>query len=176
MKALSKRQQAKQNALAGMKKRGKRPPPPIRKPRHSKKKILEALRATGGFVSYAAAKLEVHESTIHRAIGKFPDLKAELEHIRNGHLDMAEHSLIKQVKSGNTSATIFMLKCLGKPRGYIEQPQQANLHLHAGAGAADGSGTWADIMRRQLKSGKINRHTGQIIDAEFEDAPKALKA
>ena len=168
MKALSKRQKDTEIALRKLKERG-RPPKP--KPRYTKSRITTALRSTDGFVSYAAASLGCTEQTLYNAFKRWPDLKEELNMIREGHIDMAEHSLIKQVKDGNTAATIFMLKCLAKKRGYIEQPQ-ANLHLHAEAG----SGTWADILDRQIQAGRIDRHTGEVVDAEIVDGKKQIKA
>ena len=38
-------------------------------------------------------------------------------------LDFAESQLHKQIKEGNTTATIFLLKTLGKKRGYVERQE-----------------------------------------------------
>ena len=38
-------------------------------------------------------------------------------------IDFAESSLYKQIKDGNTSATIFFLKTQAKRRGYIEKQE-----------------------------------------------------
>jgi hypothetical protein len=38
-------------------------------------------------------------------------------------LDFAEASLFKQIKEGNTPATVFFLKCKGKSRGYSDKSE-----------------------------------------------------
>jgi hypothetical protein len=43
--------------------------------------------------------------------------------LENVTLDFAESQLHKQVKEGNTTATIFLLKTKGKKRGYIERQE-----------------------------------------------------
>jgi predicted transcriptional regulator len=139
------------------------------KPRFTKKQVAEALRKSGGFVSYTAERLGVTEVTVRRYLRRWPELKEVREEIKQGMVDMAEHSLLKQVKDGNTVATIFLLKCLGKERGYIDSPQQ-HQHIHAHAGA----GTWADIIERQMRAGNINTMTGAIEAEIVDESPKKL--
>ena len=43
--------------------------------------------------------------------------------MENITLDFAESQLHNQIKSGNTSATIFYLKTKGKKRGYVEKSE-----------------------------------------------------
>lgn len=128
--------------------------------------IKQALRASGGFVTYAARRLNVHPNTIWNHMKKYPDLAEEVNAIRESHLDLAESSLLSQVNDKNTQATIFFLECQGKKRGYIRNPA-VNLHAHVEAG----SGTWADIMKRVA-----NECGGQVNATSVIDVTPVKKA
>lgn len=121
--------------------------------------IKEALRKSGGFVTYAARRLNVHPNTIWNHLKRYPDLQSEVSAIRESHLDLAESSLLSQISDKNTQATVFFLECQGKKRGYVRNPA-LNLHAHVDAG----SGTWADIMKRVAKEcgGEVNAQ--KVID------------
>lgn len=85
--------------------------------------IDKALRATGGFVTYAAKKLGVTYNAVYARIQKSPQLQRTLKETKESYLDLAEHSLITLMKDGNLGALAFYLKCQGKGRGYIENPK-----------------------------------------------------
>ena len=138
--------------------------------RFSKGQIKQALRASGGFISYAARRLGCPERTVYNYLNRYPDLKEELQAIRESHVDMAESSLLAQIGEKNTSATIFYLECQGKKRGYVRNPA-LNLHAHVEAG----SGTWSDIMKRVAKEcgGEINAE--RVIDVQ-QGKVKAIAA
>jgi len=85
--------------------------------------IEAALRASGGFVSYAAIMLGISERTIYNKLEKHPELKLAKASIEESHLDLAESKLIEKVKAGELGAICFYLKCKGKGRGYIEKQQ-----------------------------------------------------
>lgn len=89
--------------------------------------IETALRATGGFVSYAAKKLNCTHQNVRKRIDASPYLQQVQDSIHEQYLDLTEHSLIKQIKEENLGAIIFFLKCQGKKRGYVEKPSDAEL-------------------------------------------------
>jgi hypothetical protein len=134
-------------------------PPPQAQRRYSKSAVRDALRRSGGFISYAARRLGCHYNTVSNYLKRYPDLMEELNVIRESHIDLAESSLLQQVNEKNTQATIFYLECQGKKRGYVRNPA-LNLHAHVEAG----SGTWADIMKRVAKEcgGEVN--AAKMID------------
>lgn len=83
--------------------------------------IETALRQTGGFVSYAAKKLNCTHQNVRKRIDASPYLQEVQSSIHDQYLDLTEHALIKQIKEENLGAIIFYLKCQGKKRGYIER-------------------------------------------------------
>jgi len=87
------------------------------------KKIIEALNAKAGMVTYAAEALKISPVTLYRWIKRSPELQQSLNNIRNANIDMAESALIDKIKKGDLTAIIFYLKCQGKSRGYVERQE-----------------------------------------------------
>jgi hypothetical protein len=52
-----------------------------------------------------------------------PIIKQQLKKYRDVAIDFAESQLHKQIKEGNSTATIFFLKTKGKKRGYVERQE-----------------------------------------------------
>ena len=92
--------------------------------------IIEALEASGGFLSEAAKKLGCTWQTVRNYVNKYSTVQKALEAINEAKLDFSESKLLSQIKEGNTTAIIFHLKCKGKKRGYIERTEQE----HSGPG------------------------------------------
>tara|TARA_R110002020_G_scaffold2748_3_gene12896 strand:+ start:3186 stop:3542 length:357 start_codon:yes stop_codon:yes gene_type:complete len=96
----------------------------MNKTEHIKKKaIIEALIKSLGVVSTACKIVGIGRTTFYDWLKDDKDFKKEVEDIQNVALDFAESELFKQIQNGNTSATIFYLKCRGKKRGYYEKQQ-----------------------------------------------------
>lgn len=85
--------------------------------------ICEALEKSCGIVSDAAKMLGCNRSTLHKWIKHDDELKAAQDDSRDSIVDIAESELIKKAKAGDITANIFILKTLGKSRGYIENSQ-----------------------------------------------------
>ena len=86
--------------------------------------IEQALVATGGFITYAAKKLNCTHQNITKRIKGSPYLQEVQNSIHESILDLTEHALVKQIKEENITAILFYLKCQGKNRGYIEKPKE----------------------------------------------------
>lgn len=141
---------------------------PTRQRRYSKKVIIEALRASNGMITAAARRLGCDRTTVRNYFRRYPELDQALQDIRDSYVDLAESSLLEQVKEKNTQATIFLLKCLGKGRGWTENP---NVQLHAHVEA--GSGTWLEIMERAMaRQAALPESPEVTIDIE---SPKLLE-
>ena len=92
--------------------------------RHIKKEsILEALEKSLGVVTMACKSADVPRSTYYKWLKEDEEFFKAVKDIENIALDFGESQLHKQIKDGNTSATIFFLKTKGKKRGYIERSE-----------------------------------------------------
>lgn len=80
--------------------------------------IIEALRKTRGNVGRAADKIGVARSTLHTRINQNPELKAHLDTFRERMLDDLEDVFQNKALDGDTTNGMFILKTIGKKRGY----------------------------------------------------------
>jgi len=96
----------------------------INKSRHIKKEsLLAALEQSLGVASIACKLADIPRSTYYKWIKEDDVFLKGVKEIENVALDFAESQLHKQIKDGNTTATIFYLKTKGKKRGYIERKE-----------------------------------------------------
>ena len=88
-------------------------------------------------------------TTLNRYLERYPSLQTALNEIDEQYKDMAEFSLLKQVKKENTQATLFYLSRKGKDRGYADPKDQAaqNQFNQFNLGLP-GGGTWLDLMEK----------------------------
>ena len=92
--------------------------------RHIKKEaVLNALEKSLGVVTTAVKSVGVARSTFYKWIKEDQEFAKAVKEIENIALEFAESQLHSQMKDGNTSATIFYLKCKGKKRGFYEKQQ-----------------------------------------------------
>jgi hypothetical protein len=89
----------------------------------TKKAMLEALEKSLGVVTSACKTVDISRETHYRWLREDADYKAAVEALSDVALDFAESQLHKQIKEGNSTATIFFLKTKGKKRGYIERQE-----------------------------------------------------
>lgn len=141
----------------------------MRQRRYSKKAIINAMKVSNGLLSATAQKLGCTTRTLRLYFERYPELDQELQDIRDSYIDLAESSLLQQVRDKNTQATIFLLKCLGKSRGWIDNP---NVQLHAHV--SDGSGNWLDIMKRVIDRGEMTLPGNRVIDVLATDGDQAV--
>lgn len=91
---------------------------------HPKKEaMIQALEKHLGVVTTACKTVGIDRTTHYRWLKEDEAYKEATEDIENVSLDFAESQLLKQIKDGNTTATIFYLKTKGKKRGYIERTE-----------------------------------------------------
>ena len=89
----------------------------------TKKALLEALEKTLGVVTSACNAVGINRRTFYNYLNEDAEFAEAVNDISNIALDFAESQLYKQIKEGNTTATIFYLKTKGKNRGYIERKE-----------------------------------------------------
>lgn len=95
---------------------------------HLKKDLIAALENNKGIVSNACKELGISRNTYYDYYRNDPEFKDTVDELKNIVLDFAEENLYKRVESGDTTALIFLLKTIGKHRGYVEKIE----HEHSG--------------------------------------------
>jgi hypothetical protein len=93
------------------------------KSEHIKRAIVEAMEQSLGVVTTACRKVGIGRTTYYEYYNTDLKFKEEIDDLQNVALDFAESQLHKQIKEGNSTATIFFLKTKGKKRGYIERQE-----------------------------------------------------
>jgi hypothetical protein len=119
--------------------------PPIKQERYSAEEVAAALLRSKGLVTVAAQQLGCVPKTVRQYIDRYPTVAAALKEAREGILDMTEARLYQAANEGEQWAVTFVLKNLGKDRGYSERSE---LH-HSGTigtyivdlGVSDGDGS-----------------------------------
>jgi hypothetical protein len=88
-----------------------------------KRAMLDALEKSLGVVTAACKAVGIGRTTHYLWMQEDAEYKAAVEALSDVALDFAESQLHKQIKEGNSTATIFFLKTKGKKRGYIERQE-----------------------------------------------------
>jgi len=88
-----------------------------------KKAMLDALEKSLGVVTAACKSVGVGRTTHYLWMDTDSEYKAAVEELSDVAIDFAESQLHKQIKEGNSTATIFFLKTKGKKRGYVERQE-----------------------------------------------------
>jgi hypothetical protein len=88
-----------------------------------KKAMLDALEKSLGVVTSACKSVGIARQTHYEWMKEDADYKAAVEELSDVAIDFAESQLHKQIREGNSTATIFFLKTKGKKRGYIERQE-----------------------------------------------------
>jgi len=98
----------------------------LTKGRLTKKKVEEALRASHGVLAVAARALGVTRQGLYDAIQRH-GLEGFLREVRGEFLDEVESRLIQAALAGKPWAVMFVLKTIGKDRGYTERVEHFSL-------------------------------------------------
>lgn len=93
------------------------------KPKFSTEQVIAALVATRGLISLAAQSLRCDQVTVRNYIKRYPTVAQAFKDEREALLDIGELKLIDRVHAGEGWAVCFLLKTLGKERGYIERQE-----------------------------------------------------
>jgi hypothetical protein len=88
-----------------------------------KRAMLDALEKSLGVVTAACKAVGIGRTTHYLWLQEDAEYRAAVESLSDVALDFAESQLHKQIKEGNSTATIFFLKTKGKKRGYIERQE-----------------------------------------------------
>lgn len=89
--------------------------------------MIKALEQTLGVVKPACDMVGISRQSHYNWMKEDEVYKLSVEDITEVMLDYLESKAMKLVNDGDTSMTIFMLKCRAKKRGYIERTEQEHL-------------------------------------------------
>jgi hypothetical protein len=88
-----------------------------------KRAMVEALEKALGIVTDAALMCGVSRSAHYKWVREDEQYKHAVESIREMAIDMAESTLYGAVQAGNVQAAMFLLRNIGKHRGYTERQE-----------------------------------------------------
>lgn len=75
-------------------------------------------------ISVAARNLDVSRRAVYNMIQKHPTVAEAVEEARERIIDVAEGQLFAQVSDGDQKAVMFLLRTLGRNRGYVERAER----------------------------------------------------
>lgn len=93
-------------------------------------RIAEAIVLCGGWLSKVAASLGISYKNVWEYSNKYPELKELIAEVKERNLDDCEDALMRRVRSGDTEAIKFWLRCQGKTRGWVERTEHAGVPDH----------------------------------------------
>lgn len=83
--------------------------------------MLEVIAKSSGIVYPIAQAFGVTRSTVYEWLKSDEDLKTALDYAREDIVDVIESKYLKRAIGGSERAQEFLLKTLGKNRGYVER-------------------------------------------------------
>jgi transposase len=95
-----------------------------KKPEHSVKAILQAIKNSGGIKQKVAENLGVHRHTVTRYVLKYPTVQQALQDELDRVLDKAEGNIFHKVSDGDILVSQWILRYKAKDRGYVEKTEQ----------------------------------------------------
>lgn len=81
--------------------------------------VINAVYKCNGNITGAAKILKCERGFIYKMMEEHSFIKGIIERARESIVDQAEESLLKNIKGGNVTSIIFVLKTLGRSRGYV---------------------------------------------------------
>ncbi len=127
--------------------------------------VAGALREGNGILSVGAQILGCHRNTIYNYLKDHPELTDLVEECRETLVDEAEKILLKKVKEEDMRCVMFVLRTLGRHRGYHSRPGYAAEEPSKLLPPAPNF--WDDMFSFEQKSEPERRRL-----AEFEPTPK----
>ena len=90
---------------------------------YSIEEVIKAIHDANGLLAPASRILGCSRNTIYNYARKYKTVQQAIDEARETTLDFAEQQLMKAVKSGSVPAIMFLLKMVGKSRGYVERQE-----------------------------------------------------
>ena len=92
--------------------------------------IAEALKESSGLISYAAKQLNVPIEVLKKQVRRNKFLRNLMLELRESAVDLAEDTLMWRMREKKDGiVAMFVLKCIGKQRGWVDKPDKAGESL-----------------------------------------------
>lgn len=95
----------------------------LKRIQQQKRDLIIALEKSLGIVTPACAKAGLDRGTFYIYYNTDKSFRESVDSIRDKAIDFVETKAFARVRAGSDTMIIFMLKCLGKKRGYIERQE-----------------------------------------------------
>ena len=89
--------------------------------RFTEKDVLTAIKGSGGIVSAIAQRLGCEWATADKSVQKWKSTLAAYADEKETILDLAESTIVKDIKGGSDQSAKWYLSKKGKDRGYGDQ-------------------------------------------------------
>jgi hypothetical protein len=96
----------------------------VAKEKFTQETVISALRETRGMVTVAARHLQCSPQTIENYVQRHAVVAEAKRQEREAILDIGELALVKAVEKGEGWAVCFLLKTVGRDRGYVERTEE----------------------------------------------------
>jgi hypothetical protein len=109
--------------------------------RYTAAEVIAAIKHTRGMLTLAAERLGCSDETMYNYAKRYPSVAEAIKQQRDRVLDITELKLQEAVNAGESWAVQFMLRTIGKERGYVERHEVTgkdgdSLHIHLSWGDA----------------------------------------
>ena len=94
-----------------------------RRRKNNKKDVLVALEKSAGIVATACKAANISRFTFYDWLKKDADFAEKVDDIMEAQKDFVEAQILKKIKDGDTTMTIFYAKTKMKDRGYVERQE-----------------------------------------------------
>jgi hypothetical protein len=98
--------------------------------RRTDAEIITALTKAKGLINLAAKALKIDPQTIRNRMKKSPKVARAAADARDLVIDVAEEKLFQAIRDREPWAIAFVLKTLGKNRGYVERVEQSGMNFN----------------------------------------------
>jgi ribosomal protein L19E len=144
--------------------------------RYKPKQVIDALHECKGMVSLAAKRLGCDTQTIYNYATRFPAVQEARENSVVELLDAAELTMWNAIQRGDTGAAMFVLRYLGKDRGYVERREEKvtatvqHEHIHVWKERLQAAHTALEARRSQQTIDHTDYRTLSPGGASADDA------
>ena len=93
------------------------------KQRYTADEMIGAIQKARGLLSVTANRLGCTRQKVENYVNRYPTVARAVVEEREKLIDVAEAKLFEQIQEGEQWAVQFVLKTLGKRRGYVERQE-----------------------------------------------------